>query len=373
MGMSKLKVGITGQPGFVGSHLFNFLGTKKDEIERISFEDEYFYDDRLNKFVLECDVIVHLAAVNRHHDPDVLFETNLNLVRKIIEASEKVNHYPHIIFSSSTQEERDNPYGKSKYEGRKLFEEWAQKHDAVFSGLVIPNVFGPFGKPFYNSVVATFCYQLTHNETPKIDTDGTIKLIYVTNLAEYIYSILGEKKLKTHFVPHIAEERVSGILKLLVYYKETYIQNNIIPELKNHFEVSLFNTLRSFIDYDKYNVKLLKRSDERGYLVENIKECTGGQSFFSVTLPGITRGNHFHTRKIERFCVLQGEGTIRLRKIGTKDVIEIPVTGDEPSTVDMPVWYTHNITNTGKDKMLTVFWTNEFFNPDNPDTFFEEV
>jgi UDP-2-acetamido-2,6-beta-L-arabino-hexul-4-ose reductase len=166
---------------------------------------------------------------------------------------------------------------------------------------------------------------------------------------------------------------VSEILRILEYYKETYFTCNIIPTLNNLFEISLFNTFRSFINTERYNVKLYKRSDQRGYLVENIKEYTGGQSFFSATLPGFTRGNHFHTRKIERFCVLRGEAVIRLRKVGTEKIIEIRVNGNEPSTVDIPVWYTHNITNTGEDELLTVFWSNEIFNPDDPDTFNEVV
>ena len=155
-----VKVGITGQSGFIGIHLFNFLGLQKDEVIRIPFLDEFFSNtDSLQKFVKECDVIVHLAALNRHNNPETIFETNIQLVRQIIEAMEIVDHFPEIIFASSIQEQLDNPYGKSKFEGRKLFEEWSKKHDSLFIGLVIPNVFGPFGNPFYNSVIATFSYQ----------------------------------------------------------------------------------------------------------------------------------------------------------------------------------------------------------------------
>lgn len=371
--IKKIRVGITGQSGFIGSNLFNFLGTKKDEIERVEFKDEYFYDDRLVKFVSACDVIVHLAGVNRSADSNILYKTNIDLVQRLINATEEINYYPHIIFSSSTQEQRDNAYGRSKYDGRKIFEDWAQKHNSVFSGLILPNVFGPFGKPYFNSFIATFCYQLTHKENPKIESDDTIKLIYAADVAEYIYNILSEKKSITHYVAYITEKKVSEILELLGYYKEIYLCNNIIPGLADHFEISLFNTFRSFVDYDRYKVKIKKHTDARGYLVENIKEYTGGQTFSSVTLPGITRGNHFHTRKIERFCVLQGEGVIKLRKVGTKEIVEIHVSGDDPSTIDIPIWHTHNITNTGNSNMLTLFWSNEIFNPDNPDTFFEEV
>jgi len=188
----RIKVGITGQSGFIGTHLYNTLGLYPEKFERIPFKDEYFQDDNiLNNFVRSCDVIVHLAAMNRHNDPQVIYETNLRLVKQVIGACEITNSRPYILFSSSTQEERDNPYGRSKKEGRVLFEEWAKRNEVSFTGFVIPNVFGPFGHPYYNSVVATFCHQLTHDETPKIEVDGDMKLIYVSELVnEFIGKIL---------------------------------------------------------------------------------------------------------------------------------------------------------------------------------------
>lgn len=170
----------------MGTHLFNTLGLYPETYERIPFEDDFFKDEKaLQNFVQQCDAIVHLAAMNRHNDPEVIYNTNIGLVKQLIDACETTRSTPHILFSSSTQEERDNLYGKSKKEGRKLFEDWADKNNAVFSGLVIPNVFGPFGHPYYNSVVATFCHQLTHNEIPTIEHDGEVKLIYVGELVEH--------------------------------------------------------------------------------------------------------------------------------------------------------------------------------------------
>src|SRR5665811_1066866 len=181
-----IKIGITGQPGFVGTHLYNTLGLSPEIFERIPFEDAFFQNEnKLKEFVKSCDAIVHLAAMNRHNDAEVLYQTNIGLVKQLIGACEVTNATPHILFSSSTQEERDNLYGKSKKEGRELLEQWAQKNNAQFTGFVIPNVFGPFGNPYYNSVVATFCHQLTHNETPKIEVDGEIKLIYVGELVDH--------------------------------------------------------------------------------------------------------------------------------------------------------------------------------------------
>ncbi len=173
-----IRIGITGQPGFVGTHLYNTLGTFPGEFERIPCEDAFFADEaKLRAFVRNCDAIVHLAAMNRAPDPKVIYDTNVRLVKQLIAAMDAENVTPHVLFSSSTQEERNNPYGDSKKEGRRLLQEWAGRSGGKFTGCVIPNVFGPYGRPNYNSVVATFCHKLTHGETPEIQIDGCIKLI----------------------------------------------------------------------------------------------------------------------------------------------------------------------------------------------------
>src|SRR3569623_130856 len=181
------KVGITGQNGFIGKHLFNSLGLYPQEFERVPFQNDYFQDsEKLDAFVDECDVVVHLAAKNRHNDPQVIYDINIGLVEKLLNSLEKTNSKAHILFSSSSQEERDNLYGKSKKRGRELMIKWAERSGGKFTGMIIPNVFGPFGHPYYNSVVATFCHQLSHNEAPRIDVDGQLKLIYVGELVEEI-------------------------------------------------------------------------------------------------------------------------------------------------------------------------------------------
>ena len=168
--------------------------------------------------------------------------------------------------------------------------------------------------------------------------------------------------------------KVSEILSKLKSYKQDYFENGCIPELRDSFEINLFNTFRCFIDIDSRNpVKLKLHSDERGSFVETIKANTGGQFSFSTTKPGITRGNHFHTRKVERFTVIKGEARIQLRRIGTGKVYDFSLSGSEPAYVDMPVWYTHNITNTGNEDLYTLFWINEFYDPEDPDTFYEKV
>ncbi len=403
-----IRIGITGQAGFVGTHLYNTLGLNPDKYERIPFEDEYFINTKkLEEFVKQCDVIIHLAAMNRHNDPEVLYQTNIGLVKQLIAACEATRSTPHILFSSSTQEERDNLYGKSKKEGRLILEQWAEKNSAKFTGFVIPNVFGPFGNPYYNSVIATFCHQLTHNEQPKIDVDGEIKLIYVGELVEHMIEkiklhnvtqsntqinteIINNKNniketlcnsventvkhCETFYVPHTSEIKVSSILQKLTEYKENYFEKGILPKLDNPFERNLFNTFLTYIDHTTFFPFQLKlNTDERGSFVETVKLNSGGQVSFSTTVPGITRGNHYHTRKAERFAVIKGKARIDLRRIGTDKVLSFELDGKKPSFVDMPVWYTHNITNTGEEELYTIFWINEHFDANDTDTYFEKV
>ncbi len=380
--MNKLKIGITGQPGFVGTHLYNYLGLQTN-VERIPFKDEYFEsEETLNNFVKQCDVIVHLAAMNRHPDPQVIYETNINLVKKLIKACETTESTPHILFSSSTQEERDNLYGKSKYEGRKLLEAWAFRNNAKFTGLIIPNVFGPFGRPYYNSFIATFCYQLTHGEQPKIDVDGTVKLIYVGELVQEIFAhivAMSSKKQGVAVVEEVrvkytSERKVSETLNLLEGFKKNYFEKGIIPDLNDPFERNLFNTFVTYIDFETFfPFYLTKHTDDRGSFVELIKLNSGGQVSFSTTKSGITRGNHFHTRKAERFAVIKGKARIQLRRIGTEKILSFELDGENPSFVDMPIWYTHNITNIGEEDLYTIFWINEHYNPEDGDTFFKPV
>lgn len=369
------KIGITGQAGFVGTHLFNFLNLQQN-VTCIPFEDSFFNEPcKLQDFVLQCDVIVHLAAMNRHTDPEVLYQTNIKLVKQLVTAMEAAAVKPHVIFSSSTQEERDNVYGRSKKEGRSIFIEWAQRNDALFTGLVIPNVFGPFGNPYYNSVIATFSHQLTHGETPVIEVDGTLNLIYVAELVDEIWKIVqAQKGEPICIIPYTATKNVSEILALLQNFKTDYFQNGIFPSLKDDFERNCFNTFRSYIDHKTFfPFHLTKHTDDRGSFVETVKLHQGGQVSFSTTKPTITRGNHFHTRKIERFAVIKGKARIDLRRIGTEEILSFELDGEAPSYVDMPVWYTHNITNIGTEELYTIFWINEFFNPADPDTFFVAV
>lgn len=379
--MKKHSVGITGQAGFVGNHLYTTL-TLRDDVELIPFERSFFENPKaLSRFVSECDTIVHLAAMNRHEDPNVIYDTNIQLVERLIMACEETQARPHIIFSSSSQELKDNLYGKSKKEGKEKLMEWAKESEGKFTSLTIPNVFGPFGKPNYNSVVATFCHKVAHDEKPTIINDGEVGLIYINDLVKiFIDTIFGNQSTTSlgnnSFEVDIAPNhyvKVSRILELLNSYRTDYMEKGIFPNLEDHFEKSLFNTFRCYIPESHYPVKFTKHTDPRGSFVEIARTQTSGQFSFSTTVPGITRGNHFHTRKAERFAVISGKARIQLRRIGTDKVINYDLDGEEPAYVDMPIWYTHNITNIGEEELITLFWINEPYDPEDADTYFENV
>jgi len=374
-----MRIGITGQSGFIGSILKNHL-ILKHKIHIINFESSYFDDiDSLRNFVKQCDIIIHLDAKNRHDIPEELYKINLDLVKKLIAALEIENVKPHIYFSSSIQKKLDNPYGISKKEGQTLFENWARLSGANLTSLIIPNVFGPFCKHNYNSFIATFASKLCNGEVPLISIDNNVDLIYVDSLCSHIIKhiyihINSKNRIETLEIPADFKQKVSNILNLFNLFKEMYIDNGIIPELSNSNEVNLFNTFRSYLNYKHFFPIILKKNtDDRGLFVETIKLKVGGQISFSTTEPGITRGNHFHTRKIERFVVIKGKALIQLKKYGENNVLEFNLDGNNPSYVDIPVWYTHNIKNIGESELLTLFWINEFYDESDSDTYLNKI
>jgi len=376
--VTQVKVGITGQNGFMGSHLYNFLSTKSDTVERINFKRDYFQDKAmLQEFVKSCDIIVHTAAMNRDDDKQVIYDTNVNLVQSIVDACVAAHVTPKIIFSSSIQEEKNNLYGKSKRDGRQVFENWSKKHGGSIASLIIPNVFGPFGKPFYNSFIATFCHQIIEDEEPTIVNDSIVNLIYINQLSQAFYEEIIKQNgepIRSYVVEHTSSRKVSEILNLLKVYKKQYVENGQIPKVDlNSFELDLFNTFTSFIPKDYFPREFVKHTDNRGAFVEIMRAGSAGQSSYSTTVSGITRGNHYHTRKVERFAVISGKARIQLRKINTNEVFNYELDGSKPAYVDMPIWYTHNITNVGDTELITLFWINEPYNPEDPDTYFVEV
>lgn len=284
------KIGITGgQAGFVGNHLYNTLSLD-EKVTLIPFERAFFSDQqKLENFVASCDVIVHLAAMNRHEDANVIYNTNTALVDTLLEACKVKNVTPHILFSSSSQETKDNLYGKSKKEGKEKFINWANNTNGKFTSLTIPNVFGPFGRPNYNSVVATFCHKIALGEEPTIINDSDVNLIYVNELVTVIINAINNKAKNAVTIgdnstevaivaPHT--KKVSEILNLLKQYKKDYMENGIFPSLEETFEKALFNTFRCYVPVDHYPVKYTKHTDPRGSFVEIARTQTSGQFHF---------------------------------------------------------------------------------------------
>lgn len=375
-----MKIGITGSNGFVGYHLTQFLKLN-DKNRIVNFQREWFHaSDLLDAFVRDCDVIVHLAGINRHESDEELYRLNVEMGQKLADSLARTGSSAHVIMSSSTQEERENPYGNSKKAARETLAQWASKSNGQFTGLLIPNVFGPFGKPNYNSVVATFCHKIANGENPEIHVDGEIGLIYVLDLVKQISEIIDspeklerESGVATQLIPFTKKIKVSELLAQLKSIKEQYMDNYSFPSLVEEFEKALFNTFRCYVPTDFYPAKFVQHKDNRGAFVELARTDTPGQTSYSTTVPGITRGNHYHTRKAERFAVIKGKALIQLRKIGTDEIINYELDGNEPAFVDMPIWTTHNIKNIGDEELLTVFWINEPFDANDPDTYFETV
>jgi UDP-2-acetamido-2,6-beta-L-arabino-hexul-4-ose reductase len=373
--MNQIKIiGITGMAGFVGSHLRDRLAREK-ELEVLPFEDGYYENpDAFMEFAKKADVIVHLAGVNRH-EPEVVYQKNIELMERLLQYVDAAGNKPYILFSSSTQIERDNEYGRGKKRAMELLEQWARQNNTAAVSMVIPNVFGDGGRPFYNSVVATFCHQITHGEEPTIVNDGQMTMIYINDLIEDIYNLI-RKPREGYCVEYIkpqAEVKVSELLTLLKKFRDYYYNKGMVPTIQSNFERDLYNTFITYMDAADWERHLKLNTDDRGSFVEVFKLEKGGQVSFSTTRPGITRGNHYHIRKNEKFCVVSGQASIKLRRIGTGQVIEYQVSGDKPSWVEMPIYYTHNITNIGNTELVTLFWINEHFNPNDPDTFFEPV
>jgi UDP-2-acetamido-2,6-beta-L-arabino-hexul-4-ose reductase len=368
---NKYKIGITGSNGFVGKHLKNHLELYPEKYEIIPFERSYFEEDlHLDLFTSSCDVIIHLAAVNRSDDEAYLYNVNVSLAMKLSESLKRTSSKARIIFSSSSQEHNNSIYGNAKRKAREILENSALDRNVAFLGLIIPNAFGPFSKPNYNTFIATFCHNLINNIEPKVITDSLVSLIYIDSLVEKIISNFQFTKVETiTFEPEI-NILVSDVLSKLMVFKNEYLDLGQIPKLTNKFDLNLFNTFRSYIDHKSFfPFQLSKKQDERGMFVEVLKLGVGGQVSFSTTKSGITRGNHFHMRKIERFSVVKGSAKIEMRHINEKEKLTFTVNDYDPSFVDMPIWYTHNITNVGSEELITFFWINEFFDTNNPDTY----
>ena len=365
-----LRFGITGAFGFLGWHVRARAHCEKDvqvtPIGRPAFKNPSL----LANLVSQADVVVHLAGLNRGDEKEIE-RTNVALTDALISACEVSDHRPHIIFANSTHVGRQTAYGQSKRRCADKLRSWARGANAKFSDVVMPGLFGEKGRPFYNSVVSTFCYQLANSAEPQIVDDQELELIHAQAAAARIIEIArsgqeGEIRISGRHV------KVSVLLSSLNEIAEQY-KNHVFPSLDDTFDLALFNTYRSYLFPKHYPVMLTQRADARGRLFEVVKTVHGGQCFISTTHPGVTRGNHYHTTKIERFLVMQGTARIRVRDLFSPAPVEFLVNGDNPEYIDMPTFHTHEITNIGSGELWTLFWAHEIFDSDNPDTYSEQV
>ena len=370
-----MRIGITGENGFIGYHLTQTIKYKHSDYILVPLQKSFFENESLlTEFASSCDVIVHLSGVNRAQTDQEVYDGNIQLASALKTALVAANFNGHLLFASSSQEKGDSAYGKVKKDARVLLEVTMSTLSGKFTGLIIPNIFGSFCKPNYNSFVATFCSKIVNHESPEVINDANVPLLYVGNLVDQILEKIKESKDSLVEIMPDVEVKVTEVLRLLNSFKAAYLDENTVPSLKSAFELQLFNTFRSYLDMDQINpVPIIQHTDNRGFFSELIRTEIGGQFSYSTTLPGITRGNHFHTRKIERFMVIGGKAKISLRKVGSAKVHEYLLDGENPSYVDMPIWYTHNITNMGNTPLITAFWINEAYNSEDADTYFENV
>jgi UDP-2-acetamido-2,6-beta-L-arabino-hexul-4-ose reductase len=364
------RIGVTGADGFLGWHLRAHLQPQADVTVSCAGRDVFADSAKIQAFAASCDAIAHFAGVNRGEDREVE-AGNITIARALVQALKATGSRPHVVYANSIHQDRDTAYGRGKRHGAGLFAEWAAAAGARFTDLVLPHVYGEGGLPNYNSAVATFCHQLAHGETPRVLNDGDLELVHAQEVAANVVACV--RQARTGRLTLKGEHlRVTELLGRLQSLASSY-GNQVIPRLESEFELGLFNAYRACLFPAHYPVALTPRGDARGTLFEGVKTLHGGQCFVSTTHPGVTRGNHYHRRKIERFLVLRGDAVIRLRRLLFPQVHEFRVCGAAPCYIDMPTFHTHDITNIGTTELVTLFWTHEIYDPHDPDTYAEKV
>lgn len=369
-----MKILITGAHGFIGKNL-------TAELRNREYLDLFEYDIETDKSLLEsyakeCEFVFHLAGVNRPKDTAEFMEGNFGFTSILLESLKKNNNKSPILITSSTQAENDSPYGISKKAGEDLIFTYGKVNCVKTFVYRLPNVFGKWCKPNYNSAVATFCNNIA-NDLPIIvnDPNVTMNLVYIDDVVnEFINAIAGNENRQNDFcnVKTVYTTKLGDIANVIKSFKDSR-DNKYIPDMSDYLVKKLYSTYLSYLPINQFIYPLKMNIDNRGSFTEFIKTENRGQVSINISKPGITKGNHWHHSKNEKFLVVSGQGIIKFRKIGSTDVIEYEVSAEKLEVVDIPTGYTHNITNTGASDMVTVMWANEQFDKDNPDTFYLEV
>ncbi|MBP8782178.1 MAG: capsular polysaccharide biosynthesis protein CapF [Paludibacteraceae bacterium] len=368
-----MKILVTGAKGFIGKNLIAELKNKYKDI----FEYDVDTDPALlDKYCEEAEFVFHLAGVNRPKDQAEYMEGNYGFTSKLLDTLKKYKNTCPVMISSSIQAALDNPYGKSKKAGEDLLFEYGKETGAKVLVYRFPNVFGKWCRPNYNSAIATFCYNIGHDLPITVNDSSVImNLVYIDDVVdELINAMEGKENRIGEFCEVAVKYTVTlGEIVDLIYTFKKSRADLFIPDMSNQFTKKLYSTYLSYLPEDKFNYDLKMNKDNRGSFTEFIKTPDRGQLSVNISKPGITKGNHWHNTKNEKFLVVSGNGVIRFRKIGSDKIIEYYVNGDKLEVVDIPPGYTHNIENLGDTDMVTIMWANECYNPDKPDTYYEEV
>ncbi|PLR76030.1 capsular biosynthesis protein [Bacillus sp. V3-13] len=369
-----MKILVTGAKGFVGKNLVMELRNQgyTDIIEFNKDTDPAL----LEQYTKECEFIFHLAGVNRPKEEEDFLEGNFELTSTLLKLLSKNNNKAPILITSSTQAELDNPYGRSKKAAEDLLFAYNQETGAKVLVYRLPNLFGKWSRPNYNTVVATYCHNIARGLDIKINNPNTeLTLCYIDDvLEEFIRALEGNPTIQDDYcaVPITHSIKLGDLAKVIKGFKESrnYLS---IPNMKDALTKKLYSTYLSFLPENQFSYELKMNVDQRGSFTEFIKTPDRGQVSVNISKPGITKGNHWHHTKNEKFLVVSGKGVIRFREIDSDEVIEYFVSGEKLEVVDIPTGYTHNIENLGDTDMVTIMWANEFFDPEKPDTYYLEV
>lgn len=369
-----MKILVTGAKGFIGKNLIAELRNRK-------YEEIYEFDrdtdiSLLDFYCSNCDFIFHLAGVQRPKEEKEFMEGNFGFTSILLDLLKKHRNTCPIVVSSSIQASLDNPYGKSKKAGEDLMFTYAEETGAKVMIYRFPNVYGKWNKPNYNSAITTFCYNISRNLEIKVNCRDTVMhVVYIDDLFDELISAMegkGTKSGKFYRVPVEDETTLGHIVDLLYSFKESR-NNRSIPNMNNHLERSLYSTYLSYLPEDQFDYLLKMNMNQHSSFTEIIRTLDRGQFSVNISKPGITKGNHWHHTKNEKFLVVSGHCLIQFRKIDSDEIITYDVSGEKLEVVDIPCGYTHSITNIGDTDSVTFMWCNECFDPNHPDTFFLEV
>lgn len=369
-----MKILITGAAGFLGKNLVA-------ELRNQGYEDLYLYTrsntlNELEEYTKVCDFVFHLAGVNRPENEAEFMGGNYGLTFNLLELLKKHNNKSPILITSSIQAEKENPYGISKKAGEDLLFKYSVETSVEVLVYRLPNLFGKWSKPNYNTVVATYCYNIARGLDIQINNPkAELTLCYIDDvLVEFVKALKGNPTKKDNycFVNTTYTVELEELASLIKGFKESRT-NLSVPNMDDPLTKKLYSTYLSFLPTDEFAYDLKMNIDNRGSFTEFIRTPDRGQVSVNVSKPCITKGNHWHHTKNEKFLVVSGIGLIRFRNIHTEEIIEYKVSGDKLQVVDIPVGYTHSIVNIGHENLVTVMWVNESFNPEDPDTYFLEV